>query len=93
MQDRYAPRSTKRPVVLALLIIGGCLCVGDDVRAQPSQRAPWCAYLGGSSSAYDCSYFTFEQCMATARGLGGFCAQNPRALAPARRPRSSRGYY
>jgi hypothetical protein len=85
-------RPRTRHAVLALVIIGACLGVGHAAMAQPSQRAPWCAFLGGNSSAYDCSYYSFDQCMATARGLGGFCSQNPRALAPPRRPRSNRGY-
>jgi hypothetical protein len=44
------------------------------------QNAPWCAALGGISSAWDCSYATFEQCMATARGLSNNCAPNPRYI-------------
>ena len=45
------------------------------------QLAPWCAYLGGLGGGFDCSYYTFEQCMATARGLGGWCSPNPGAAA------------
>jgi hypothetical protein len=26
----------------------------------------------------DCSFHTWQQCMASARGLGGHCRQNPR---------------
>ena len=43
--------------------------------------APWCANLGGRDGGWDCSYHTFEQCMATARGLSGNCQPNPWALA------------
>ena len=48
--------------------------------------APWCANLGGRDGGWDCGYYTFEQCMATARGLGGSCAPNPRALAAPKPP-------
>jgi hypothetical protein len=43
--------------------------------------APWCANLGGRDGGWDCSYHTFEQCMATARGLSSNCQPNPWALA------------
>jgi hypothetical protein len=56
-----------------------------------SQSAPWCAFQGGRGGDYDCSYYTFEQCMATARGLGGSCAQNPRVIyGPDGQPRRPR---
>jgi hypothetical protein len=56
---------------------------GTAARAQP---APWCANLGGRDGGWDCGYYTFDQCMATARGLGGSCAPNPRALAAPKPP-------
>ena len=51
-----------------------------------AQPAPWCANLGGRDGGWDCGYYTFDQCMATARGLGGSCAPNPRALAAPKPP-------
>jgi hypothetical protein len=54
-----------------------------EARAAP----PWCANLGGRDGGWDCGYYTFEQCMATARGLGGYCSPNPRvAFDPYRQP-------
>jgi hypothetical protein len=49
--------------------------------------APWCANLGGRDGGWDCGYYSFEQCMATARGLSNNCQPNPWALAapPAQR--------
>jgi hypothetical protein len=55
-------------------------------RADWARPAPWCANLGGRDGGWDCGYYTFEQCMATARGLGGSCAPNPRALAAPKPP-------
>jgi hypothetical protein len=55
--------------------------------AQAQSRVPsWCAYMGGQFG-FDCGFYSFEQCMETARGLGNYCAPNPRAQAV---PRSSR---
>jgi hypothetical protein len=65
----------------------------DSSTAATARAAPpWCANLGGRDGGWDCGYFTFEQCMATARGLGGSCQPNPWALwapppPPARRAR------
>ena len=66
-------------VLLASIAMMGLLDARHPAAAW-SQAAPWCANLGGSFGSYDCSYYTFEQCMATARGLGNSCAPNPRAL-------------
>src|SRR5262245_42492643 len=50
------------------------------------QMAPWCAYLGSWGGSYDCSYHTFQQCMATASGIGDICLRNPRYVADPQRP-------
>lgn len=43
----------------------------------PSQARdyPWCAYYDWST--YNCGFVSFEQCLATVRGIGGYCARNP----------------
>ena len=77
----------KVAVVFGVLAGAGLLDAQAAVRADWAQRAPWCAALGGRDGGYDCGYYTFEQCMATARGLGGNCAPNPRvAFDPYRQP-------
>jgi Protein of unknown function (DUF3551) len=60
-----------------------------------AEAAPWCAWMsGGRGFTSDCSYYTFEQCLATIRGLGGYCAQNvyspPQYYGPPRRSRRVR---
>jgi hypothetical protein len=50
------------------------------------QLAPWCAYLGGFGGGFDCAYYSLEQCLATARGLGNYCSPNPRAAYQPQRP-------
>ena len=51
-------------------------------RAPPSVAAviyPWCAnYSGrGMGGAQNCGFVTFNQCLATVRGVGGTCGPNP----------------
>jgi hypothetical protein len=74
-------RPGRRALLLAFLLlpIAGPLGSSRDALAQ-YQAAPWCAATGGFGSTWDCSYYTFEQCMATARGLSNYCAQNPRYI-------------
>ena len=75
------------------IVIAGAGAIDSQAPATADWRqlAPWCANLGGRDGGYDCGYYTFEQCMATARGLGGSCAPNPRAsYQPDRQPRRVR---
>jgi hypothetical protein len=69
----------------------GVLDARTAATADWRQLAPWCAAMGGRDGGYDCGYYTFEQCMATARGLGGNCAPNPRvAFDPYKQPQPRR---
>ena len=59
--------------LMTLCIIMLCNCFPGAARAQ---EYPWCvATLEGR---VDCSFSTYEQCLATASGIGG-CCPNPRA--------------
>ncbi|MFZ3359253.1 MAG: DUF3551 domain-containing protein [Xanthobacteraceae bacterium] len=57
-------------------------------RAQ-AQNYPWCAqYSGEMGGATNCGFVSFDQCMLTVRGIGGFCVVNNRyqpAVSPAPR--------
>jgi hypothetical protein len=77
-------------LALAIVAAGAASMLDARTAAHAGGRPPppWCAALGGRDGGFDCSYHTFDQCMATARGLGGFCTPNPWALyapAPPRR--------
>jgi hypothetical protein len=42
-----------------------------------AQNYPWCAeYAGTPDGPVNCGFVTFEQCLATVRGVGGFCVRN-----------------
>jgi hypothetical protein len=52
------------------------------IDAQPAGAEiyrPWCVQYGSSDrdNRTTCAFTSFEQCMMTARGGGGFCVQNP----------------
>lgn len=71
---RLAPKAA---AALAAAVGLWALASPDSAHAGSRQITPWCAFMGGTYG-YDCSYFTFEQCMETARGLGNHCIPNPR---------------
>jgi hypothetical protein len=75
----------KIAAALGVLASAG-LASATAAKADWAQAAPWCANMGGRDGGWDCGYYTFDQCMATARGLGGSCAPNPRALAAPKPP-------
>jgi len=64
----------------------------------PAIEYPWCAqYAGGpAGGGRNCAFTTYAQCMATSRGMGGFCERNLFYTGPDDRPgkrsRKYRGY-
>ena len=57
-----------------------------------AQNYPWCAqYSGGAlGGAMNCGLVSFQQCLATVSGIGGFCVRNTLYQPPAG-PRSGAG--
>jgi hypothetical protein len=68
---------------LLLFILGICVTiVAIGMRAE-AQNYPWCAIYGGfDDGGTNCGFTTFEQCMATARGLGSNCQPNTQYQPP-----------
>ena len=50
-----------------------------------AKEYPWCARYGWTTS--NCGFVTFQQCLDTIRGVGGFCEPNPRYNPPQQRRR------
>jgi hypothetical protein len=83
-------------VAMTLGVLSGAALLDAHGTAALAQRqlAPWCAAMGGRDGGWDCSYYSLEQCLATARGLGGYCSPNPRvAFDPYQQPRRVRRQY
>ena len=91
--DRRRLLALNIAAALGAVVAAAALDASTAGTAGARPPAPWCANLGGRDGGWDCGYYTFEQCMATARGLGGSCQPNPWALwappppPPARRAR------
>jgi hypothetical protein len=65
----------------------------ESGKASAEVEYPWCAaYTGKDRGVVTCGFVTWDQCMATVSGVGGFCQRNPRlAYAPdPQRPRRVR---
>jgi Protein of unknown function (DUF3551) len=60
-------------LLLFMLAIG----FGIGSRAE-AQNYPWCAYYssGGDGGGTNCGFTTFQQCLDTVSGIGGFCDRN-----------------
>jgi hypothetical protein len=69
-----------------LLCAAGILAVAGAMSTPArAQNYPWCAYYGGTigGGGTNCGFTTFEQCMATVSGIGGFCDRNTQYQPPA----------
>ena len=49
--------------------------------AAHAQNYPWCSNFHDGAGT-NCGFTTYEQCMATAQGSGGYCAPNNLYVAP-----------
>lgn len=73
-----------RVAMRRLLIIVGALaaivCIENPAKAQ---NGTWCAYYNtGDGGSRNCGFATFEQCLATVRGIGGNCSPSPYPSSP-----------
>jgi len=73
--------TTMRRTLLFLCAFSGAWVLNTPAGAV---EYPWCLYYGGSGNGggKNCGFSTFEQCLATSRGNGGICSQNPFYAAP-----------
>src|ERR1051325_7382570 len=91
MRDRE-PVMTQRLFLLAGLvgaIVGASL--GVILGATPAQAVeyPWCANFHEGAGS-NCGFTSYEQCLQTVRGSGGFCSENTFYTGPTGAPRPRR---
>jgi hypothetical protein len=63
-----------------------------DIQSASAATAPrpWCVRDGSfGRGSWDCTYYTFEQCLASASGNNGSCEQNPNYRGPQKQQRRS----
>jgi hypothetical protein len=72
-----------RVSLFALAIFAVTAGIGTPAQAQ---NYPWCAVYDVGDAAYNCGFVSREQCLATVRGIGGFCNANTQFVSPAVQP-------
>jgi len=55
-------------------LIGGLAVAFLLGMGTSADAAAWCAFYGPST--YNCGFHTYQQCLATVQGAGGWCRQN-----------------
>jgi Protein of unknown function (DUF3551) len=67
---------TTTRAVLALLVLASAIAI--DPSPSAAQYRPWCVQYFDRSSGTTCTFSSFEQCRATARGDShAHCVRNP----------------
>jgi hypothetical protein len=68
-------------IVFGVLAVAAIL-VATRRNVEARYDYPWCAQFADDGGAFNCAFVSFDQCLATVSGVGGFCMRNPaRALA------------
>jgi hypothetical protein len=67
--------------LFAVGLVATAITTGNPAKAQ---NYPWCAQYstGRSGGGMNCGFVSFNQCMATVSGIGGFCIQNNTYVPP-----------
>jgi len=60
-------------------ILAATSMLGASAQAQ---NYPWCAYYSGPGGGTNCGFTTFQQCLDTVSGIGGFCEPNTQYQPP-----------
>jgi Protein of unknown function (DUF3551) len=76
-------KETVMPILFALAVLLALL--GLDARREAA--AQWCAYY--DPYTYTCGFVSFNQCLATVSGVGGFCRRDYQYREPLRDDRRS----
>jgi hypothetical protein len=72
---------------LILFALGVLILIAGIGTPAKAQNYPWCAHLDfGGDESVNCAFVSFDQCMATVRGIGGFCMANNTYQAPVLHP-------
>jgi len=66
------------PVLSLFLVTAALIGETQATYAQAAAESyPWCAISEKREGARSCYYASYEQCMTTMSGIGGFCVQSP----------------
>jgi hypothetical protein len=67
-----------RLLIFSLVLANAAvMCDADPASAQSPYSYPWCARVGSRNGPISCYYTSYEQCMTTLSGVGGYCYHSP----------------
>jgi hypothetical protein len=66
-----------RAFMCAAVAVAAIVAGPSAPRAQYGSYAPWCAQFRNATGVRQCTYPSYEICMETLSGIGGYCFQNP----------------
>jgi hypothetical protein len=59
---------------MRMITVAAIVFAALSLFSNGAQAAPWCAHL--NTGLNSCSFYSFQQCMATLSGNGGYCSPN-----------------
>lgn len=62
--------------LLQILAVTVAVSFAGMTTAVQAQNYPWCAHYGTPYDDTSCGFVSYEQCMASVNGVGGFCQRN-----------------
>jgi hypothetical protein len=74
-------------MIFAMLAFTTVMTIQPAANAAPYW--PWCSQYFSRGTSHACAFSSWEQCMDTVRGIGGYCYANPYLAPPAGSARSS----
>lgn len=68
---------------VALSLLGILIVTAAIGTPAYAQGRPWCAFYSGHFGGdTNCGFYTYEQCLATISGVGGYCQPNTMYVPP-----------
>jgi hypothetical protein len=58
------------------IVTAAALAMTAALTPAAAQNYPWCAHYGTPYDDTSCGFVSYEQCLASVSGVGGFCEKN-----------------
>jgi hypothetical protein len=65
------------PILSLVVAVSALAGASQTASAQSASSYPWCAKYYGKLEGTSCYYRSYQQCMATVSGVGGYCYESP----------------
>ena len=88
-RERFPPGEVqmRQIAIFAAFVLSALAAKVLPSSAQSPYDYPWCSRQLGFGGPTSCYFASYQQCLTTVRGIGGYCYQNPAYRGAARRRR------